>query len=252
MIVARYFNLFILFSIIGWVYECTFCTIQAHHWQKRGFLYGPLCPIYGVGAVGAMVIFSILPPLPDSFGADYPIWEIFLICAAGSAVLEFVTSWVLEKLFHAVWWDYSNVPFNIQGRICLPASCGFGAVGVVIVKFVLPHVQTISLEEKPFLNEVVSLVFAFLLGMDLALTVESLSKLTQRMDEAEMNFNAKMENSVQAVTSTLNRRDRYHLRSIRGYRPRKRNTPDTAEKLRNFFTELQKKVEKPEDKTAEK
>ena len=100
MIISRYFVFFIVFSVVGWLIECTFCTIRDHHWHNRGFLYGPLCPIYGTGAVMAMAIFSLLPSA--GIGGDYPLWQIFLICAAGSAVLEYVTSWILEKCFHAI------------------------------------------------------------------------------------------------------------------------------------------------------
>ena len=197
MIVARYFVLFIVFSVAGWLWECTFRVVRDHHWQNRGFLYGPLCPIYGTGAVLAMVLFSVLPS-PQT-GGDYPLWEIFLVCALGSAVLEFVTSWVLEKCFHAIWWDYSRVPLNIQGRICPPATCAFGIVGIVIVKWILPLVERLPVNETPLLNEAVSLVLAVFLGMDLALTVESLTRLTQRMDAAEERFNERMEGSVQTI-----------------------------------------------------
>ena len=197
MIVARYFVLFIAFSVVGWLWECTFRVVRDHHWQNRGFLYGPLCPIYGTGAVMAMVLFSVLPS-PQTDGG-YPVWEIFLVCAFGSAVLEFVTSWVLEKCFHAVWWDYSRVPLNIQGRICPPATSAFGIVGVVIVKWILPLAERLPVNNTPLLNEAVSLVLAAILGMDLALTVESLTRLTQRMDAAEERFNERMEESVQTI-----------------------------------------------------
>ena len=197
MIIAHYFIRFIAFSVAGWVWECIFCTVRDHHWQNRGFLYGPLCPIYGTGVVMAMAVFSILP----ASGTDHnvPLWGIFLICAAGSAVLEFGTSWVLEKCFHAVWWDYSRVPTNIQGRICLPVTCCFGLAGTVIVKWLLPALEDLPARETPLVNEALSILLAVLLGMDLALTVESLMRLTQRMDEAERRFNERMEENVQTI-----------------------------------------------------
>ena len=95
MIVAQYFDYFISFSFIGWAYECIYCTVKEKHWQNRGFLFGPICPIYGCGVVGALIIFHLLPPMTG--GKAYPVWEIFLVCAVGSAIMEFVTSWVLEK-----------------------------------------------------------------------------------------------------------------------------------------------------------
>ena len=190
MIVAQYFDYFIIFSFVGWVYECTYCTAKEKHWQNRGFLFGPICPIYGCGVVGAMILFRLLPPMTGE--VSYPVWEIFLLCAAGSAVMEFVTSWVLEKWFHAVWWDYSNVPLNIQGRICLPATCGFGLAGIVVVRYVIPFVESLPVESHPIENEIAGLIFALILGMDLALTVASLTKILDRMSEAEKEFNEKM------------------------------------------------------------
>lgn len=291
MIVAQYFDYFIIFSFIGWAYECIYCTVKEKHWQNRGFLFGPICPIYGCGVVGALIIFHLLPPMTG--GTAYPVWEIFLVCAVGSAIMEFVTSWVLEKWFHAVWWDYSNVPLNLQGRICLPATCGFGLAGIVVVKFVLPFLETLPTEAHPIENEVLSLMFAVLLGMDLALTVASLTKILDRMSEVEKEFNERMEAGYQTVQQgpaaaysaakaaaqsagetaviaamlvsdtaktkaeksgqemservrrmmeSFSGRERYHIRSIRAYRPRTKGIgqTDSSEKLRRLFESLQK------------
>lgn len=197
MIIAQLFDCFIIFSCIGWVYECTYCTCKEGHWQNRGFLYGPVCPIYGSGVVLALIVFSMIPT--GRSAADYPMWQIFLICAIGSAVLEFGTSWVLEHFFHALWWDYSNVPFNIQGRICLPATCGFGIAGIIVVKYLFPFLEQLPTSEHPLINEIVCIVFAVFLGMDLALTVASLTSILERMDTIQVDFNDRMESSVQTI-----------------------------------------------------
>ena len=113
--ISTYFVWFILFSFLGWVWETIFCSFRTHHFQNRGFLFGPICPIYGSSAILFIAAMSVFPE-------DLPNWALFLIFAAGSAVVEFATSWYMEKRFHARWWDYSNEPLNIQGRICLPAT----------------------------------------------------------------------------------------------------------------------------------
>ena len=199
MIVSHYFNLFMLFSFIGWVYECTYCTVREKRWQNRGFLFGPICPIYGIAVVGALILFQMVPAATGE--VPFPLWQVFLISMAGSAVLEFVTSVILEKCFHAVWWDYSNIPFNIQGRICLPASLGFGAAGVVIVGWVFPWMESLEAASprNPLATEAVSLLLAFGLGMDLALTVASLTKIVERMDAAEQQFNARVESGYRVL-----------------------------------------------------
>lgn len=322
MIISQLFDCFITFSFVGWIYECIYCTCKGGHWQNRGFLYGPVCPIYGSGVVLALIVFHLIPTA--SAETTHPVWEIFLICAAGSAVLEFVTSWVLEKCFHALWWDYSDVPFNIQGRICLPATCGFGVAGVLVVRFLLPFLDSLPLDHHALLNEFVGIVFSLILGMDLALTVASLTRILERMDLAEAEFNDRMEYGVMtiqqgpaaamsaakaaavnagdaardaaisagqtaaiaamlatdaardqaenaAIAAMLatdaareqaenasqemservrgmmegfSARERYHLRSIRVYRPihKKGERPDTSERLRRLFASLQSKA----------
>lgn len=197
MIISQLFDCFVIFSFVGWVYECTYCTCRDGHWHNRGFLYGPACPIYGSGVVLALIVFELLPPMPS--GEAYPIWEIFLVCAVGSAILEFATSWVLEKCFHALWWDYSSVPFNIQGRICPPATCGFGIAGVFVVRMLIPFLEGLPRDQHPYMNEFMSIGFALIMGMDLALTVASLTRILDRMESYETEFNERMESGVQTI-----------------------------------------------------
>lgn len=193
---ALYFIEFIVLSLAGWVYECTYCTWRTGKWQNRGFLYGPICPIYGAGAVAALLLCHTLPWL---LSADAPLWRIFLISALFSAVLEYSTSWVLERLFHAVWWDYTNMPLNLNGRICLPASTLFGVMGVLIVRYLVPLEAAISARSIPLLNETVSLLLAFWMGIDMGLTVDSLVKLGERLDQMEQEFNESMESRVEQI-----------------------------------------------------
>lgn len=122
----------IVFSVLGWVYECIYCSIKSGHWENRGFLFGPVCPIYGTGAISVFILVEYVHFM--SFEVP-PLWQIFLIFALGSAVLEYTTSWIMEKFFHARWWDYSNLPLNLNGRICLPASILFGVMGILILKY---------------------------------------------------------------------------------------------------------------------
>ena len=194
MIIAAYFVNFIVFSFMGWVWETVYCTFKTKHWQNRGFLYGPVCPIYGTAAVTALIVFNFVPVLNTGSLAS---WKIFLICAAGSAVIEYTTSYVLEKIFHAVWWDYSKVPLNINGRICLPATCGFGLAGIVIVRYLFPFIRSLHQENRPLLNEGLSLFFMFLFAMDLALTIASLTELITKMENYSREFNARMEAGVE-------------------------------------------------------
>ena len=125
---------FLLYAFIGWVYESVLVSVSERRWVNRSFLNGPLCPIYGCGAVLAIVL------LHDFTN---PI-EIFLISSFGASILEYITSWGMEKLFHARWWDYSHYRFNIQGRICLLGAIVFGFGGVLIIDVVQPQVERLT------------------------------------------------------------------------------------------------------------
>ena len=197
MLVAQLFDYFIIFSFVGWIYECIYCTVREKHWQNRGFLFGPVCPIYGCGVVAAMIVFRLLP-VPDGFAEHSPLF-IFAVCFIGSAIMEYGTSVVLERFFHAVWWDYSDMPFNINGRICLPASCGFGAAGIVVVKLLLPFLEHLPTDQHPLENEFLCLILAIGFGMDLALTVASLTRLMDHMYALEKEFDLRMEAGYQTA-----------------------------------------------------
>ena len=124
-----YFMLFIIYSVGGWIMECTLGVIQKHKFVNRGFLIGPYCPIYGCGGVLATLILS-------KYSEDLVV--LFILGIVIFSILEYFTSYVLEKIFHARWWDYSNYRFNLNGRICLIGMLFFGILGVVVIRFVNP------------------------------------------------------------------------------------------------------------------
>lgn len=146
-----YFLLFILYAIIGWMIEVTGKFIQKHKFINRGFLIGPYCPIYGYGA---LIITLLLSKYKDDLFALF-IMGIF-ICS----VLEYITSYAMEKIFKARWWDYSNYKVNLNGRICLNNSVLFGLGGIFIIKISNPILFKI-LENINGLY--VNYIFAFLL-----------------------------------------------------------------------------------------
>lgn len=130
LLLERLFLWFLFYSFIGWVYESIVVSIQQRRWVDRGFLNGPLCPIYGVGAVMFITLLgSIHNPV-----------LLFLLAALGASVLEYVTSWAMERLFHARWWDYSDFPFNLNGRICLIGAVIFGFGGIAVNLYIQPFV----------------------------------------------------------------------------------------------------------------
>lgn len=202
MNISQLFVEFIFYSFLGWVWESIYCTIKKRKWQDRGFLFGPVCPIYGSCIVVAKIVFTEVAVFSS---ADTPIWQIFLICVLGSAMAEFGTSWVLEKRFHAMWWDYSQQPFNIQGRICAPVSMAFGVAGVLLVKFVFPFMVNVTGRISTTGYEVLAIVFALLFGADYALTEASLSTLLKTVEAYKAEWNRKAETTYETVSSVPKR-----------------------------------------------
>ena len=92
MLISWYFVEFIFYSFLGWIWESIYCTAKEKKWADRGFLFGPVCPIYGSCVVAASMVFSLIPGLSDP---SFPVWAVFIICYVGSAVAEFGTSWVI-------------------------------------------------------------------------------------------------------------------------------------------------------------
>jgi hypothetical protein len=112
-------------SLAGWLFESLYAIVRTGHWERREFLYGPCCPIYGVGLVAAILLFD----RPEVVSGDLPPWAVFVHSMCGSAVLEYTVSVAFENLFGAVWWDYSDMLLTLNGRICLPASLFVRACG---------------------------------------------------------------------------------------------------------------------------
>lgn len=192
MWVSTFFVWFIVYSVLGWVYESTYCTINERKWENRGFLYGPCCPIYGTGITAMLILWQYL----TSNGMTLTWYQIFILSFLGSAVLEYTTHWALEKLFHAYWWDYSNMPFNLNGRICLPASILFGLGGLMVVYVLYEPTMEISADASPMLIEFLSLMLCAILAADTAITVSALNRIARAASAINRSVNEHMDHFV--------------------------------------------------------
>lgn len=132
---------FFMYSFCGWLMETVLCSFQEKRFINRGFLNGPFCPIYGCGIV---LILIFLLPVRD--GIDRLWVAVPVIFAAGAflaSVVEYGTSWLMEKLFHARWWDYSHYRFNLNGRICLLISLAWGGLATGFVYLIQPQFEAL-------------------------------------------------------------------------------------------------------------
>ena len=129
MTITYYILSFFLFSFLGWLVEIIYCLLLDHKFTNRGFLIGPYCPIYGCGCL--LLIIFLHGSLKD------PI-SLFLKSIVICAILEYFTSYIMEKIFKMRWWDYSNRKFNINGRICLETIIPFGLLGCLVMYVLNP------------------------------------------------------------------------------------------------------------------
>ncbi len=132
MNLEKLFILFFIYSIIGWIVEVIFVSVESKKIVNRGFLIGPYLPIYGVGAVLITLGSIYIPYMNDSISSSFLI--SFVICG----ILEYLTSYVMEKRFSIRWWDYSTKPMNLNGRIWIGNLVLFGLAGVIVVKLINP------------------------------------------------------------------------------------------------------------------
>ncbi|WP_086350053.1 putative ABC transporter permease [Candidatus Enterococcus clewellii] len=169
--------LFFIYSFIGWVWETIYCSINAGRFVYRGFLTGPYCPIYGFGILGVLYF---LEPLKNNLVL------LYFSSAVLVSVLEYLTSYALEKMFHASWWDYKDVPLNLNGRIALPVSAFWGIACVLIVKVIHPRIQVVSEYLVNQFHWVLPTLLSVILLVDLVYTVtnmQAFQRITKEVND---------------------------------------------------------------------
>ena len=160
-IFLNYFFLFFIYSIIGWIVETTYIAIRYKRWVDRGFLIGPYCPIYGVGSLG---IILYLTQYKEN------ILTVFILGMVICSVLEYFTSYIMEKLFNARWWDYSNRKFNINGRVCLLNGIYFGLCGLLVILITNPMLLDFLSNIPNNVLNVLAIIFTVIFFIDVTIS----------------------------------------------------------------------------------
>lgn len=156
------FYTFFLYSFFGWIYESILVSIQKRALVNRGFLNGPLIPIYGFGAVS---VYLALWNIRDH------LLLVFIGSVILSTVLEYVTSFLMEKFFHTRWWDYSNYHFNFKGRVCLMVSLFWGALAILMLRVFQPGVDYLIHQIPKRTGEFLGILILPMFALDLILTI---------------------------------------------------------------------------------
>jgi len=188
--------IFALISFGGWVYETIYCSVVEGEFTKRGFLFGPTCPIYGIGA---LAVWLVLGQISNPF-------IVFIIGGFLATVIEYSTGLFLERRFKKKWWDYSMFKFNLHGRICPQASAVFGAFSVTSVFILVPAMLDILMLFSRHTISVMAFIVVTLYFLD---TVASLlwngptthHKVEAAAQDASMKVEEVAQNASQKVSA---------------------------------------------------
>lgn len=168
--------IFYAYAFLGWCMEVSFAALVSGTFVNRGFLNGPVCPIYGFGVV---IVLSCLEPLRHN------LLLLFLGSVLLTSALEWVTGFVLEKLFYQRWWDYSDEPFNLGGYICLRFSIAWGLACLFVVEILHPTVLlAIRLIPRP-VGIALLVMFSLIMAVDLAATVRTIAKINRSLGQID-------------------------------------------------------------------
>ncbi|WP_312091770.1 putative ABC transporter permease [Aminipila sp.] len=231
----EYFCYFVIYSFLGWCMEVAYAAVNSGKFVNRGFLNGPVCPIYGFGMI---TVIACLTPL--MYNKIY----LFLGAVLLTSALEWLTGFILEKLFRGKWWDYSNMPFNLNGYICLKFSILWGLACIIIMDVLHPAIRII-VAEIPVLagKSFVAVSFTVML-VDLIGTVVTVNKLNRQLahldeisERLRMVSNELGENIYEGVTAIKEKSDVIIERSEELKEELERKAEELKNELRKAYEE---------------
>ena len=180
MAILDLFIWYVCYSFVGWAWESALFTVQEKRFVNRGFLNGPLCPIYGAGALLLLWVF---------WGRTGNLLVLFFAALCLTTALEYITAVLLEKFFKAKWWDYSMYPLNFQGRISPLSSFFFAVMSVLLIRVIHPFVKSLT-DGLPFqAKQVFLFIFIIYFIVDLSITIRHVLILNGRLSEIQTALN---------------------------------------------------------------
>ena len=168
--------IFYLYCVLGWCFESTVVSVQQRRFVNRGFLRGPMLPIYGFGAT---ILLHVSLPLYDRPG------ELFFASMVAATAFEYAVGVIMEKLFKVKYWDYSTHRFQFQGRICLQSSLCWGFLGLILARVIHPPVETIVVVLPFWLLIVVDVVLSAMFVSDVTVSVRTALDLARMLEELD-------------------------------------------------------------------
>lgn len=220
-----YFMLFIIYSIIGWIVEVVGLIIHEKRFINRGFLIGPYCPIYGVG--GLIIIFLLKKYMDDPIA-------LFIMAIVVCSLLEYFTSYIMEKLFKTRWWDYSNYKFNINGRICLETMWLFGLLAVFVMYIVNPPLISMLETIPNILFNIIFIIILVIFLIDILVSLKIISNVKLAIKSTKKDSTEEITKYVREVLSSKSKLNRRLVNAF----------PNLQTKIKNLKKEIDSKIKK--------
>ena len=217
MNIYKYFLIFMFYSILGWLMEVTLTFVRNKKFVNRGFLIGPYCPIYGSGVL--LIMFILKRYLDRPLG-------LFCMAVIICSILEYLTSYFMEKIFKARWWDYSTKRFNLNGRICAETMIPFGILGTLVICVINPifeyllnlfNFETIKITAIVLLviyliDSIISLTIMFgFKGTLKTVEKDGTEEITKKVKKILINKNVLYKRLVEAFPNFMNPKERLLL-----------------------------------------
>ena len=204
---------FFLYSFLGWIWESCYVSVRKHRWVNRGFMHGPMLPLYGSGA---MVVLIVTIPVRDN------ILLVFLMGMIGATILEYFTGITMERLFHVRYWDYRNLKFNVRGYICPLASLCWGVFSILMVKVVHIPFEHMVLLIPVTIADILAFVLTIAAAVDftqsfneamdmkrilvqLEASKEQIQKMQERLKDASEEMQDRLKDASEGVQERLKR-----------------------------------------------
>lgn len=242
--VFTYFMLFFIYAILGWIIETTLVSIEKRKFVNRGFLIGPYCPIYGFGGLAITILLK-------NYTKD-PI-VLFLMAVIICGILEYFTSYIMEKIFKARWWDYSAKKYNINGRICLETVVPFGILGCLVMYVLNPITfKYLNMLSNSMLNIISAICFTIFITDNIVSynVISSFTKTVKTINVGKIKDNT--EEITKKVREVLIGKSFFNKRLMEAY-PNlqakiKEKARQIAQKAKEVKTEMSDKVESMKEK----
>ena len=230
---SQWLLFFFLYSFFGWIWESCYVSVRKHRWVNRGFMHGPMLPLYGSGAVSVLII-----TLPVR--ENLPL--VFIMGMIGATLLEFFTGMIMESLFHVRYWDYGHLKFNIKGYICPVASLCWGVFSIMMVKVVHIPIEEVILKIPMTIADGLAFVLTVVAAVDFTQSFNEamdMKKMLAQLDETKVQIQ-KLQGRIRETSEEMSEK----LRTAAGEMPGRLRTAagEMPGRLRMAAGEMPEKI----------